>query len=59
MELSHFSAILIFSICVTIVFSLTTKESLKERLRYGLFVFLSFLAVALILGWIMYLFPRL
>jgi len=57
-ELSHFSAIVIFSVCVSIVFSLTTKESAKECLRYAIFLFFSFLAVALVLGWVMYFFPR-
>jgi hypothetical protein len=58
MEISHISAILIFSLCVSVVFSITTKESLKERLRYGLFTFLSFLLVAVVLGWIMFPFPH-
>jgi hypothetical protein len=58
MQISHFNALLIFSICVAIVFALTTKESLRERLIYGLLVFLSFVIVALALGWIMYPFPH-
>ncbi len=58
MEISHFSAIAIFSLSVSIVFSLTSKETLKERLRYGIYVFLCFLGVAFGLGWIMYFFPR-
>ena len=58
MEIAHFTAILIFSFCVSIVFSLTTKESSIERLRYAIFVFFSFLVVALALGWVMYPFPK-
>jgi hypothetical protein len=58
MQISHFNALLIISFCVAIVFALTTKESLRERLTYGLLVFLSFVIVALALGWIMYPFPH-
>ena len=58
MALSHFYALTIFSFCVSIVFSLTSKESARERLQYGVVVFLTFLGVALVLGWIMFPFPR-
>jgi uncharacterized membrane protein len=58
MEISHLNAIVIFSICVSIVFALTTKETAKERLHYAIFLFFSFLGVALALGWVMYPFPR-
>ena len=58
MELSHFTALTIFAFCVSIVFSLTSKESPKERLQYGATVFLTFLGVAFVLGWVMFPFPR-
>ena len=58
MEIPHFSAIIIFAFSVSIVFSLTTKETTKERLRYGVFVFFCFLGVAFAVGWVMYFFPK-
>ena len=58
MELSHFSALTMFAFCVSIVFSLTSKESPRERLQYGVTVFFTFLGVAFALGWVMYPFPR-
>jgi hypothetical protein len=58
MEISHFSAITIFALSVSIVFSLTTKETVKDRLRYGAFVFFCFLGVAVAVGWVVYFFPR-
>ncbi|HVN80698.1 MAG TPA: hypothetical protein VMW38_17015 [Terriglobia bacterium] len=58
MEISHLSAIAIFSLSVSIVFSLTTKETVKERLRYAAFVFFCFIGVAVAVGWAMYFFPR-
>ena len=57
MELSHFAALTIFALCVSIVFSLTSKESLEEQLQYGATVFLTFLGIAFALGWVMFPFP--
>jgi len=57
MSLSHFQALLIFALVVSAVFALITKNEPREQLRYGIFVFLSFLAVALAVGWIMYPLP--
>lgn len=57
MNLSHFEALLIFAFIVSTVFALVTKNTPREQVRYGVFVFLSFLAVALAVGWIMYPLP--
>ena len=57
MILSHFSALVIFAVIVSTVFALITKHEPQEQLRYGVFVFLSFLAVAFVVGWIMYPLP--
>ena len=57
MKLSHFEALVIFALLVSTVFALTTKNEPREQFRYGIFVFLSFLAVAVVVGWIMYPFP--
>jgi hypothetical protein len=57
MELPHFLALTIFAVCVSIVFSLTSKDTARERFRYGVVVFLTFLGVAFALGWIMFPFP--
>ena len=58
MVIPHFTAVVIFAFCVSIVFALTTKETFRERLRYGVFVFVIFLVVSLGLGWLMAPFPR-
>jgi hypothetical protein len=57
MTLSHFEALAIFALLVATVFALITKNTPKEQFRYGVFVFVSFLAVALAVGWIMYPLP--
>ena len=57
MILSHFTALVIFAVIVSTVFAIITKNEPREQLRYGVFVFLSFLAVAIVVGWIMYPLP--
>jgi len=57
MNLSHFAALTIFALIVSTVFALITKNDPKEQFRYGVFVFLSFLAVAFAVGWFMYPLP--
>ena len=55
--MSHFAALTIFALIVSTVFALITKNEPKEQFRYGVFVFLSFLAVAFVVGWLMYPLP--
>jgi hypothetical protein len=55
--LSHFTALTIFALLVSTVFALVTKNEPREQFRYGVFVFLSFLAVAIAVGWLMYPLP--
>jgi len=57
MILSHFTALVVFGVIVSTVFALITKNEPRDQLRYGIFVFLSFLAVAVVVGWIMYPLP--
>jgi hypothetical protein len=57
MSLSHIEALVAFALIVSTVFALITKNEPREQLRYGVFVFLSFLAVAIAVGWIMYPLP--
>jgi hypothetical protein len=57
MILSHFTALAIFGLIVSTVFALITKNEPRDQFRYGVFVFLSFLAVAFAVGWIMYPLP--
>jgi heme A synthase len=54
---SHFSALVVFSLLVAVVFAIITKSTPREQIQYGVFVFLAFLTAALVIGWIMYPFP--
>ena len=57
MRISHLPALFIFAVIVSAVFALITKHTPREQFRYGVFVFASFLLVALVVGWLMYPLP--
>ncbi len=57
MTLSHFNALFIFAVIVSVVFALINKTGPREQLRYGAFVFLSFVGVAVVVSWLMFPFP--
>lgn len=58
LELSHFSAALVFSLFASIVFGITQKDTQKEMIRYGIRCFFTFVAGVLAAGWFMYLLRR-
>jgi hypothetical protein len=55
---THFTLLLVFASLVSLVFALLMKEEPREQVRFGALVFGAFLATALVLGWLMYPFPR-
>jgi len=57
MVVPHLPAMLLFSFLVSVVFGLLSKNTPRERLLYGAEVFVAFVGVALVLGWIMYPLP--
>jgi hypothetical protein len=57
MALSHFSALLLFSLLTSVVFGVVTKNTPRERVIYGAKVFSAFVGIAIVLGWIMYALP--
>lgn len=44
----------LFSFLVSVVFAILSKDKLRDQLIYGAKVFLAFVGIALVLGWIMY-----
>jgi hypothetical protein len=51
LELSHFSAVLLFSLFASIVFGITQKEGVDAQFRYGAKCFAWFVAGAIVGGW--------
>jgi hypothetical protein len=54
MAIPHFPALLLFSFLVSVVFGVITKDTTRERVVYGAKVFGAFVAIAIILAWMMY-----
>jgi hypothetical protein len=47
----------LFSLLVSIVFGVLSRDTPRERFLYGAKVFGAFVGIALVLGWIMYPVP--
>ncbi len=55
LELSHFSAALVFAFFTSIVFGVTQRSTEREQIRYGLQCFAFFLLGTIAAGWAMWL----
>ncbi len=53
LHLSHFEAALLFALFTSVVFAVTTKNTNRERLMYGIWTFVAFVAVIFGAGWLM------
>lgn len=58
MAIPHFQALVLFSFLVSVVFGVLSKDTPRDRLIYGVKSFGLFVGIALLLGWLMYPFPR-
>lgn len=52
-QMSHFTAALIFAFFASIVFGITQKNTQKEMVRYGLQCFGMFVGGTILGGWLM------
>jgi hypothetical protein len=57
-QISHFSAMCLFALLVSIALAGLTKRTALERVKYAAACFLKFLAVAIAIGWLMYPFSH-
>ena len=48
----------LFALLVSVVFATIAKHTNRERVLYGLQSFGLFLGIALLIGWLLYPFPR-
>lgn len=58
MILSHFSAVLLFSLFTSIVFGITQRAEPRMMIRFGAFCFALFVGGAITASWIMFLIKR-
>lgn len=54
-QLTHFSAALVFALFASIVFGITHRDTARDMIRYGAYCFVMFLGGVLIAGWTMWL----
>lgn len=57
MVLSHFPAMVLFALLVSVVFGVLSRDTPRERFLYGAKTFGAFVGIALALGWLMYFIP--
>ena len=58
MVISHFPAMVLYAFLVSVVFGVIAKNTTRERLIYGIKSFALFIGIALLIGWVMFPFPR-
>ncbi|HKO97069.1 MAG TPA: hypothetical protein VJU86_08760 [Pyrinomonadaceae bacterium] len=53
----HFLVMTAFAALAAVIFGIVAKESHRDRLLYGLKVFVEFMVIGLVLGWVLYFLP--
>ena len=54
---NHFVMLLIFSVLTSLVLAFIARNGSKERLKYFLLLFGSFVLLSTLAGWLMFPFP--
>jgi hypothetical protein len=54
---SHFLFMVVYALLVSIVFATLLKDQRRDQIRSGLMMFGTFVAAAVVFGWLMYPFP--
>jgi hypothetical protein len=54
MQISHFTALALFSLFASTVFGITMRDTPKKMLRYGIYCFVLFVGAAIVVSWLMY-----
>jgi hypothetical protein len=56
--ITHFQALAFFALTVSLTFAFLSKTGAADRVKYFVWAFLTFLAVAVGIGWLLYPFSR-
>ena len=54
---SHFGLMILFAMFVSLIFATIAKDKPAEQARLGAQMFAMFIAAAIVLGWVMRVFP--
>jgi flagellar biosynthesis protein FliR len=52
--LTHFPAILLFALFVSVVFGITQRDKPKMMVRFGAFTFVCMVGAVIVVSWLMY-----
>lgn len=55
LQLTHFSAAVLFALCASTVFGITQKNTPREMIRYGTYCFALFVGGVIVASWAMWL----
>jgi hypothetical protein len=55
---SHLVTLVVFSALVSTVFATLLRDTLRDRVRFGLLAFAAFVLSTLLIGWLTNPFPR-
>jgi hypothetical protein len=58
LELSHFSAAVLFAAFASVVLGITQRETSREMVRYGFYCFSLFVGGVVLAGWVMWFLRR-
>jgi hypothetical protein len=58
MQLTHFSAAVLFAVFASVVFGITQRNNTREMVRYGLYCFAMFVGGVILAGWTMWILRR-
>ncbi len=58
MTLTHFSAVLLFAACISVVFGITQRAEPKMMIRFGAYTFVLLVGVTIAASWGMWLIKR-
>jgi hypothetical protein len=58
LQLSHFSAAVLFAVFASVVFGITQRNTTREMIRYGLYCFAMFVGGVIVAGWVMWIVRR-
>jgi hypothetical protein len=54
---SHLGLMVIFSLFVSVVFSVLTRDDPREQIKFGARLFGGFVGAGLVIGWLLYPLP--
>lgn len=54
---SHFGLMVLFAICVSVVFATLMRDSPADQIRFALRLVAGFIAAGIVIGWLIYPLP--